>query len=32
MLEISARTEELPNGTLIENLDAIRYAEIYGDA
>jgi hypothetical protein len=29
MLEISARTEELKNGTLIDNLDSIRYAELY---
>lgn len=29
MLEISARTEDLPNGTLIDNLDAIRYARLY---
>jgi len=28
MLEISARTEELPNGTLIDNADSIAYAEI----
>jgi hypothetical protein len=31
MLEISARTEELPNGTLIDNLDSIRYANAYRD-
>ena len=29
MLEISARAEELPNGSLIDNLDAIRYAGVY---
>lgn len=29
MLEISARTEELPNGTLIDNKDAIVYARLY---
>jgi hypothetical protein len=29
MLEISARTEELPNGTLIDNKDAIDYAAAY---
>jgi hypothetical protein len=29
MLEISARTEELPNGTLIDNRDAIAYARLY---
>ncbi len=29
MLEISSRTSELPNGTLIDNLDSIRYAELY---
>ena len=29
MLEISARTEELPNGTLIDNKDAIDYAATY---
>ena len=29
MLEISARTEELPNGTLIDNADSIAYAEAY---
>lgn len=29
MLEISARTQELPNGTLIDNLDSIRYAKAY---
>lgn len=29
MLEISARTEELPNGTLLDNLDTIRYARLY---
>lgn len=29
MLEISARTEELPNGTLIDNLDSILYAQQY---
>lgn len=31
MLEISARTEELPNGSLIDNRDAIEYAEVYRD-
>lgn len=29
MLEISARTEELPNGTLIDNADSIAYAKAY---
>ncbi len=29
MLEISARTRELPNGTLIDNRDAIDYAAAY---
>ena len=29
MLEISARTDELPNGTLIDNKDAIDYARVY---
>lgn len=29
MLEISARTEELPNGTLLDNADSIAYAEAY---
>ncbi|MEH6589118.1 MAG: hypothetical protein V7746_02615 [Halioglobus sp.] len=29
MLEISARTEELKNGTLLDNLDSIRYAKLY---
>lgn len=29
MLEISARTEELPNGALIDNKDAIDYANAY---
>ena len=29
MLEISARTDELPNGTLIDNKDAIDYAHVY---
>ena len=29
MLEISARTEELPNGTLLDNKDAIAYAKLY---
>ncbi|MDX1734511.1 MAG: hypothetical protein R3228_09090 [Halioglobus sp.] len=29
MLEISARTEELPNGTLLDNADSIFYAELY---
>lgn len=29
MLEISARTEELPNGTVIDNADAIAYASLY---
>jgi uncharacterized protein YbjT (DUF2867 family) len=29
MLEISARTGELPNGTLIDNQDALRYARLY---
>jgi hypothetical protein len=29
MLEISTRTEELPNGALIDNKDAIDYADAY---
>lgn len=29
MLEIGARGDELPNGTLIDNADTIRYAEVY---
>jgi len=29
MLEISARTQELPNGTLIDNEDSIAYARLY---
>ncbi|QFU77784.1 hypothetical protein EY643_06215 [Halioglobus maricola] len=29
MFEISARVEEVPNGAVIDNLDAIRYAKIY---
>ncbi len=29
MLEISARTGELPNGTLIDNADSIAYARLY---
>jgi len=29
MLEISARTAELPNGTLIDNADSIAYADAY---
>jgi hypothetical protein len=32
MLEISARTGELPNGTLIDNADSIAYARAYRDA
>lgn len=32
MLEISARTDELDNGTLIDNADSIAYAELYADA
>lgn len=32
MLEISARTAELPNGTLIDNADSIAYAEAYAEA
>lgn len=31
MLEISARTEELANGTLIDNLDSIAYARAYSE-
>ena len=31
MLEISARTDELPNGLLIDNRDAIEYAAAYRD-
>ena len=29
MLEISARSDELANGTVIDNADSIAYAEIY---
>ncbi|MFT5484786.1 MAG: hypothetical protein ACI9GW_003454 [Halieaceae bacterium] len=29
MLEISARTGELTNGTLIDNADSIAYAALY---
>lgn len=29
MLEISARTDELPNGILIDNADSIAYAQLY---
>jgi len=29
MLEISARSDELPNGTLIDNADSIAYARLY---
>jgi hypothetical protein len=29
MLEISARTTELPNATLIDNADGIAYAQAY---
>lgn len=29
ILEIAARTDELPNGTLIDNADSIAYAEAY---
>ncbi len=32
MLEISARTRELPNGTLLDNADSIAFAKIYRDA
>jgi hypothetical protein len=32
MLEISARVDELPNGTLIDNADSIAYAEAYRQA
>ena len=32
MLEISARSEELPNGTLIDNADTIAYARAYNDS
>lgn len=31
MLEISARTAELPNGTLIDNADTIAYARAYNE-
>ncbi|MCB1856244.1 MAG: hypothetical protein H6988_08870 [Pseudomonadales bacterium] len=31
MLEISARSNELPNGTLIDAADSIAYARAYGD-
>ncbi len=29
MLEISVRTQELPNGTVIDNADSIAYAKVY---
>jgi hypothetical protein len=29
MLEISARTGELPNGTIVDNADALAYARLY---
>jgi hypothetical protein len=29
MLEISARSQELPNGTTVDNADALAYAKIY---
>ena len=29
MLEISARVDELPNGTLLDNADGIAYARLY---
>jgi len=29
MLEIAARTDELPNGTIIDNADSIVYADAY---
>jgi hypothetical protein len=29
MLEISARVDELPNGTLVDNADTIAYARAY---
>jgi len=29
MLEISARTDELPNGTIVDNADSIAYARVY---
>lgn len=32
MLEISARIDELPNGTLIDNADSIAYARAYSQA
>jgi hypothetical protein len=32
MLEISMRTNELPNGTLIDNADSIAYAKAYREA
>jgi hypothetical protein len=32
MLEISARSGELPNGALIDTLDSLRYADAYRDA
>lgn len=32
MLEISARTGELPNGTLIDNADSLVYAQLYSEA
>jgi hypothetical protein len=32
MLEISARTTELPNGSIIDNADAIAYAKLYRKA
>ena len=32
MLEISARTDELPNGAVIDNADALAYARLYREA
>ena len=32
MLEISARTKELPNGTTIDNADALAYARLYRES
>jgi hypothetical protein len=32
MLEISARVDELPNGTIVDNADALAYARLYREA
>ena len=32
MLEISARTQELPTGTVLDNADGIAYAKLYAES